>query len=590
MPIVSVNIKNFFKKLGKELTFHELEELCFEYGIEVEEKEVSKKNKKSGKEEKVKEYAFEVGANRPDLLSVETLTQALGVFIGTRKPPQYTVKPVEKRQKIIVKKDCKRIRPFVVGAVLRNVTFTQESYDSFIDFQDKLHHNLCRRRRLVAIGTHDLDTIQDPFIYDARDPAEIKFVPLDKTECMDGNKLMEFFEKDSHLKDFLPIIRNSPVYPVILDSNDVVCSLPPIINGDHSKIKLTTKNVFIESTATDYTRALIALNCLVAAFSEYCAEPYTVEEVEIHYEEENRTDITPQFTINKFQTKISHLNSVGSINVTAEQACKLLERMSLTASVLNNDEIEVSVPITRGDILQECDIIEDVCIAYGFKNIKAVLPKTPTVGKQLLLNKMSDLIREEIAAAGYKEGLNFVLVSRDDLTKKLKKENDEQMIIIDNPKTEEFSVGRTTLLPGCLKWLSSNKKNKIPISMFEVGDVILKDDTRETNTRNERRLCALYTNHNSELEVVHGLLDYIMLKLMVTLDPTGTSKAERRYRLVPSDEPTYFLDRQAHIYYNDKKIGNLGILHPDVVKNFEWKYPVSTLELNLEPLIYEFHQ
>jgi phenylalanyl-tRNA synthetase beta chain len=51
------------------------------------------------------------------------------------------------------------------------------------------------------------------------------------------------------LKDFLPIIKDSPVYPVVLDANDVVCSLPPIINSDHSKIKLTTKNVFIEVTA-----------------------------------------------------------------------------------------------------------------------------------------------------------------------------------------------------------------------------------------------------------------------------------------------------------------------------------------------------
>jgi len=109
-------------------------------------------------------------------------------------------------------------------------------------------------------------------VYDAKSPADIKFVPLDKTEEMDANKLMEFYEvffflflslkskcianifltfsqKDSHLRDFLPIIRDSPVYPVITDANNVVCSLPPIINGDHSKIKLTTKNVFIESTA-----------------------------------------------------------------------------------------------------------------------------------------------------------------------------------------------------------------------------------------------------------------------------------------------------------------------------------------------------
>lgn len=37
--------------------------------------------------------------------------------------------------------------------------------NSFIDLQDKLHQNICRRRTLVAIGTHDLDTIQGPFTY-----------------------------------------------------------------------------------------------------------------------------------------------------------------------------------------------------------------------------------------------------------------------------------------------------------------------------------------------------------------------------------------------------------------------------------------
>jgi len=74
---------------------------------------------------------------------------------------------------------------------------------------------------------------------------------------------------------------------------------------------------------------------------------------------------------------------------------------------------------------------------------------------------MCDLIREEVASAGYKEGLNFVLVAKEDLTTKLNKVADEQMVIIDNPNVQEFSVGRTTLLPGCLKWLSTNKKNKV---------------------------------------------------------------------------------------------------------------------------------
>lgn len=62
-------------------------------------------------------------------------------------------------------------------------------------------------------------------------------------------------------------------------------SLPPIINGDHSKIKVTTKNIFIESTATDLTKARNSLNILVSTFSQYCKNPFEIEEVEVIYED-----------------------------------------------------------------------------------------------------------------------------------------------------------------------------------------------------------------------------------------------------------------------------------------------------------------
>lgn len=80
-----------------------------------------------------------------------------------------------------------------MGAVLRNIKFTQANYDSFIDLQDKLHQNLCRRRTLVAIGTHDLDTIKGPFVYDARKPTDIKFKPLNQTVEVNGKELMELY-------------------------------------------------------------------------------------------------------------------------------------------------------------------------------------------------------------------------------------------------------------------------------------------------------------------------------------------------------------------------------------------------------------
>lgn len=80
--------------------------------------------------------------------------------------------------------------------MLRNIKFTKESYDSFIALQDKLHQNLARQRSLVAIGTHDLDTIEGPFSYEALPPEKINFVPLNQTRVMNGVELMKFYEVD----------------------------------------------------------------------------------------------------------------------------------------------------------------------------------------------------------------------------------------------------------------------------------------------------------------------------------------------------------------------------------------------------------
>ena len=48
--------------------------------------------------------------------------------------------------------------------------------------------------------------------------------------------LQYYLDKDPKLKKFVPIIHDSVVYPVILDANRTVCSMPPIINGAHSAV------------------------------------------------------------------------------------------------------------------------------------------------------------------------------------------------------------------------------------------------------------------------------------------------------------------------------------------------------------------
>ena len=61
---------------------------------------------------------------------------------------------------------------------MRNIKFTEQSYNSFIDLQDKLHQNICRRRTLASMGTHDYDKVQGPITYTAKPPQEIVFKAL----------------------------------------------------------------------------------------------------------------------------------------------------------------------------------------------------------------------------------------------------------------------------------------------------------------------------------------------------------------------------------------------------------------------------
>lgn len=67
--------------------------------------------------------------------------------------------------------------------------------------------------------------------------------------------------------------------------------------------------------------------------------------------------------------------------------------------------------------------------------------------------------------------------SRDDISTKLGIASIDQVpaVHIFNPKTLEFQVCRTTLLPGILKTIAANKKMPLPIKIFEVSDVVLKD-------------------------------------------------------------------------------------------------------------------
>lgn len=525
------------------------------------------------------------------MLCFEGIALMLQIFLGKFPLPNYKlVTPSSgELQTLTVSKETAEVRPYVSAAILRNVTFTQASYDSFIALQDKLHANLARNRTLASIGTHDLDTLQGPFTYEALPPKDISFIPLNQTKKLDGEELMQFYENDKHLGKFLHIIRDKPIYPVVYDSNRTVCSLPPIINSEHSKITLKSRNVFIECTATDKTKVEIVNNIVVSMFSQYCAEPFTIEPVKVISEHNGETRITPDLAYRRFEAEVDYINNCCGLSETPERICELLTKMCYKATPSSTDKniLDISIPQTRADVLHQCDIMEDVAVAYGFNRLPRNNPnKSATIAKPLPINKLGDIVRLESAMAGWTEVMPLILCARDENFSWLNRKDNGTAITLANPKTAEYQIVRTSLLPGLLKTIRENKKHSLPIKVFEVSDVAFKDESVERKARNERHFAAAWYGKTSGFEMVHGLLDRVLLMLkqdfLIAADVTSKSldykvtespTKQNGYWIEEINEETFFAGHAAAIWLRidgkEARVGEFGILHPTVLEKYE---------------------
>lgn len=589
MPTVAVDKQDLFDLLGRNYTTEEFDELCFQFGIELDEDTT---DDVKGTDERP-QLKIEIGANRYDMLCIEGIAQALNQYLGRVKEPNYQLIPETPKTTLTIKESTLSIRPYAASAILRNIKFTQRSYDSFIALQDKLHSNLCRGRTLVAMGTHDLDKINGPFTYEALKPEEIKFAPLNQTKEMNGLELMEFYKSDKNIGKYLHIIENSPVFPVILDSNRNVCSMPPIINSNSSKITLDTKNVFLDVTGTDRTKVEIVINQLIAMFSRYCEVPFSVEPVEIISEHNNESRIVPNLTKRSLDVETQYINSILALELSNNEICNLLSKMSLDASSESDDSktINVKIPITRPDVLHACDVMEDCAVAYGYDNLVKTYPKSvATTAYPLPINKVSDILRTATAQASWLEVMPLTLCSHDENFKFLLDNDDSLAVQLENPKTIEYQVVRTSLIPGILKTIKENKNHSLPIKVFETGDIVYKVPTDERGARNQRNWSAAYAGKKSGFEFIQGLLTKIMQTMRVPWLETNEQNSNKRgfWTVADDEKKMFFPGRGAAIYFRAKpdteaiKIGHLGVLHPEVLANFEIPFALSVVEINAE--------
>jgi phenylalanyl-tRNA synthetase beta chain len=138
------------------------------------------------------------------------------------------------------------------------------------------------------------------------------------------------------------------------------------------------------------------------------------------------------------------------------------------------------------------------------------------------------------------------------------------------------------LLPGLLRTIFENKSLALPYKLFEVGDCIVLDDTTDTGAKNIKKIAAVYTDEVTDkkkkaiFSIIHGALDLLMKKCNLEF--------LKDYSLKKGDNPFYFPGQQFEIFLHGDSIGSMGVVHPQVLHNFNWLHPTVMWELDVLPL------
>ena len=559
MPTIQVLYNDLCQLIGKQIPLEDLKEYILLIKGEVE--------KTTSIEEGGKitdcELSIEVTSDRPDMLSTEGLARILKGFLEIEVGlPNYEIKG----SNITVKVDTSvlSIRPYIACAILRGIEMSDPLIRQLMQLQEKLHTTHCRNRRKASIGIHDLDKVEPPFTYYAEDPEKIKFVPLGETREMTGREILQRHPKGI---EYGKIIERFDKYPLLVDKNGEVLSLPPIINGIATQVTEKTKNIFIDVTGTDWRIVTTTLNIVASNIAERTGY---IESVKMIYPD--RELKTPDFKLTEMTIDTNYANKILGINLSPKQIVKCLQKVRLDAKQVDYEKIKVQIPPFRVDFLHPVDVVEDIAIGYGYNKFEPELPPTLTVGRELVETKMTRKIRDLMIGLGFQEVFYYTMSSEDVQVKKMRLK-DVNLVKIANPVSKEYSVMRHSLLPGLLNIESKNAHVELPHKIFEIGDVIVIDEKSESRTRNNLNLAALISDYSVSYEDIQAVLYALLRNLKI------------EFELKPVKHPSFIEGRTAKIIINNKDAGIMGEVHPEVLENFKIENPTAAFEVDIQILI-----
>jgi phenylalanyl-tRNA synthetase beta chain len=539
--------------------------------IEIDKKEFDNLVRKELSEQKMIEEGSMLGAhwhgiegkvckvetypNRPDLLSVEGLARAYRGFFDIQKG-RTNYKTNKGDIKVNVDESVEKVRPFIAGAVVRNLELSEKMINGLIQLQEKMHETMGRRRDKLAIGLHDLSAVNPPFTYRAVKPEKVEFKPLEYDKNMQLGEILEEHEKG---RKYSWILEDEDKYPIIEDSNGKILSFPPIINNQLTEVETGTEDIFIDVTGKDRETVTKALNILVTALAERGGQ---IETIKVNGE--RLPDLSPEI----MELDPEYFREVSGLDLEESEIIERLKMMKHGAT--GGKKIKVEVPCYRNDVMHQYDLIEDIVIAHRYNNIDPVMPEVDQLGTQKPIQDLTNRVRDIMTGTGALESNTYYLSSKEKLFDRMEIEEPEA-IEMENSVSEGTEVLRNLLTPSMLQILHDNRHYSYPQSFFEVSETAELDKSH-VGASNKTKLAYVISGPEKDFNNAKKALQVLERDLGIKLEVKEVT--------IPYHQDA----RSGKIMLKGEKVGHIGQFSEKVLENWELEQPTAGFELDLEKI------
>lgn len=289
---------------------------------------------------------------------------------------------------------------------------------------------------------------------------------------------------------------------------------------------------------------------------------------------EGLIDVYPKVaSLKKVSLDVNWFNAFVGISLTIDEIAKMLIRLFFKVEKSADHVLEVEVPSYRLDIDLKEDLAEEVVRIFGYDMIPGTIMGGETmVGGKTPVQKFEDTLKNILVGQGYYETLTSSFTSEKRL-RGLNSQLEDNLIPLINPLGEENSIMRHTLVGHQLEVISLNYNRKNPYGrFFELSNTYRKNSMPGELPIEEQKLAI--SSYGSE--------DYFELKGVVELllEQSGIKYPD----FIAGGSDFLHPGRKAEIFVEGMKLGEIGEIHPIVVKNYELPKRCYVCQLNFAAL------